>query len=167
MVSGFLGNGCTLPFGADIRWWADPNAHETRTASLALAGSLVAVAIVACMRTHVLLAAAAADAQGRPPSPRRSGADVLTRQEPQQGPARQSQRASVSLRELIDGGYVAFGDVQAFDGMELTISLAADETRPQEILIRVRLPNGSVIAQLADGSIQQVTRAALDRQDHK
>ena len=52
--------------------------------------------------------------------------------------------ASVSLRELITGGYIAASDVRALDGMEVTISLSADETHPQEILMRVRLPDGSV-----------------------
>src|SRR5262249_55665590 len=66
--------------------------------------------------------------------------------------------ASVSLRELVKGGYVAADDVRAFDGMDVTISLTADETRPQEILIRVRLPDGSVIAALGDGSAQQLPR---------
>ena len=61
--------------------------------------------------------------------------------------------ATVSLRELVGGGYIAAGDVRAFDGMDVTISLTANETHPQEILIRVRLPDGSVTALLADGSI--------------
>lgn len=58
----------------------------------------------------------------------------------------------MSLRELVRGGYVAANDVRAFDGMDVIISLAADETRPQDILIRVRMPDGSVIAAFADGS---------------
>ena len=63
--------------------------------------------------------------------------------------------ATVSLRELVSGGYIAAKEVQAFDGMEVTISLATDKTRAAEVLIRVRLPDGSEIAQLTDGSIQQ------------
>jgi len=66
----------------------------------------------------------------------------------------QRRPATVSLRELVSGGYIAASDVRAFDGMDVTISLTADETRPQEILIRVRLPDGSVTALLADGSVQ-------------
>ena len=65
---------------------------------------------------------------------------------------------SVSLRELVSGGYIAARDVRAFDGMEVTISLTADETHPQEILIRVRLSDGSVIALMADGSVQGLAK---------
>jgi len=72
--------------------------------------------------------------------------------------AGQALPTSVSLRELIGGGYIAASEVRAFDGMEVAISLAVDETRPQEILIRVRLPDGRVIASLADGSAQQLPR---------
>ncbi len=65
---------------------------------------------------------------------------------------------TVSLRELVSGGYIAAADLRAFDGMDVTISLTADEARPQEILIRVRMPDGSVTALLADGSIQGLRR---------
>jgi hypothetical protein len=61
---------------------------------------------------------------------------------------------SVSLRELVSGGYILARDVRAFDGMDVTISLTADETHPQDVLIRVRLSDGSVIALLTDGSVQ-------------
>jgi hypothetical protein len=66
----------------------------------------------------------------------------------------QSLPATVSLRELVSGGYIAASDVRAFDGMDVTISLTSDESHPQEILIRVRLPDGSVTAAMADGSVQ-------------
>jgi hypothetical protein len=66
--------------------------------------------------------------------------------------------AWVSVGELVAGGYIASSDVPAFDGMEFSFSLTPNETRPQDILIRVRLPDGSVIAQLGDGSIQQLPR---------
>jgi len=62
--------------------------------------------------------------------------------------------STVSLRELVSGGYVAASDVRAFDGMDVTISLTADESHPQEILMRIRLPDGSVTALMADGSVQ-------------
>src|SRR5919108_6464810 len=39
--------------------------------------------------------------------------------------------SSVSLRELVSGGYIAASDGRAFDGMDVTISLTADKTRPQ------------------------------------
>jgi hypothetical protein len=62
--------------------------------------------------------------------------------------------ATVDLRALVSGGYISASDVRAFDGMEVTISLKADEANPQEILMRVRLPDGSLTALMADGSVQ-------------
>ena len=70
----------------------------------------------------------------------------------------QSLPATVSLQELVSGGYIAASDVRAFDGMDVTISLTADKTQPQEILIRVRSPDGSVTALLADGRIQKLPK---------
>ena len=66
--------------------------------------------------------------------------------------------ATVSLRELVGSGYIAARDVRAFDGMDVTLSLAVDEIHPQEILMRVRLPDGSVIASMADGSVQKLRK---------
>jgi hypothetical protein len=60
---------------------------------------------------------------------------------------------SVSLRELISGGYVATNDVHAFDGMDVTISLSASDAYPQSILIHVRMPDGTQIVALSDGSV--------------
>ncbi len=120
---------------------------------VALAGWLVAVAIAACVAltaywqrqqpvfkdTSKLIAAVQAFSRDKT-----AGGQALS--------------GSVSLRELVSRGYIAASDVRAFDGMEVTISLAADETRPQKILIRVRLPDGTVIAGLADGSAQQIAK---------
>jgi len=61
---------------------------------------------------------------------------------------------TVSLRKLVNGGYISASEVRAFDGMEVTISLTVDAARPEEILMRVRLPDGSVTALMADGSVQ-------------
>ena len=65
--------------------------------------------------------------------------------------------ASVSLHELVSGGYIATNDVHAFDGMDVTISLASD-AYPQSILIHVRMSDGTEIAAMADGSVQQLPR---------
>jgi len=65
---------------------------------------------------------------------------------------------TVSLRELVSGAYIAAGDLRAFDGMDVPISLTAGEARPREILIRVRMPDGRVAALLADGSVQGLRR---------
>ncbi|MBI2925656.1 MAG: hypothetical protein HYY24_08125 [Verrucomicrobia bacterium] len=66
--------------------------------------------------------------------------------------------ASVSLQELIARGLLKADDVSGFRGLEVTVSLTADETRPQEILLRARLPDGHEVAVLADGSVQQLQR---------
>jgi hypothetical protein len=69
---------------------------------------------------------------------------------------------TVSLRALLDGGYIAASDVRAFEGMEVEISLAADETQPQQILISARSPDGSVTALMGDGSVQPMSPQRLD-----
>lgn len=53
---------------------------------------------------------------------------------------------------------IATNDARDLDNIEVTISLATDKTRPQEILIRVRLPDRSVTALMADGSVQALPR---------
>ena len=66
--------------------------------------------------------------------------------------------ASVSLHELTSGGYIATNDVRAFDGMDVTVSLAASDAYPQSVLIHVRMSDGTEIAAMADGSVQQLPR---------
>ena len=119
----------------------------------ALAGLLVAVGITVCValtsfwqRQQPVL---------KDPSKLVAAVQAFSRDKTEAG---QALPASVSLRELISGGYIAASEVRAFDGMEVTLSLTADETKPQNILIRVRLPDGSVIAQFADGSVHQLPR---------
>ena len=60
--------------------------------------------------------------------------------------------STVSLRELVSRGYISSNSVYAFEGMESTIWLTANETEPQKVLMSARLPDGSVSAVLADGS---------------
>jgi hypothetical protein len=66
---------------------------------------------------------------------------------------------AICVRDLVAGGYLEAANLQAFDGVEFTVNANADETRPQTILIRARLPDGRVIVVLGDGSAQQVTPA--------
>lgn len=66
--------------------------------------------------------------------------------------------ATVSLQDLVDRGLLAEADVAGFAGLDLNVSLAVDETRPQEVLIRARLPDGQEVVALADGSVQQLRR---------
>ena len=70
---------------------------------------------------------------------------------------------SVALSELIRKGYITRDEVRAFDGMDVTFSLTADETRPQSVLVRARLPDGSTVIVLGDGSAQQVSPKAASR----
>lgn len=69
----------------------------------------------------------------------------------------------VSLSELIKSGYVSPGDVHAFDGMEVLISLHPSEKQPGCILVSARLPDGTVNALLADGSVQQLSARKFEQ----
>jgi hypothetical protein len=62
---------------------------------------------------------------------------------------------SVSLRELVSRGYISTNSVHAFEGMETKIWLLASPGVPDSVLMSARLPDGTVNAALADGSIQQ------------
>jgi hypothetical protein len=66
--------------------------------------------------------------------------------------------ASVSLRDLVASRYVSAEDVRAFDGMDVTVYPMTNDTDPNSILIRVRMPDGTQIAAMGDGSIQQLPR---------
>jgi hypothetical protein len=61
--------------------------------------------------------------------------------------------ASVSLTELISHGFLGAEDVKPFAHTDVRILLTADESRPSRILIEARLPDGTRIAGLADGSV--------------
>ena len=65
--------------------------------------------------------------------------------------------ASVSLQELINRRLLTTSDVSGFNGMDVTVNLSADDSHPQDILIRARLANGQEIVALADGSVQQLS----------
>jgi hypothetical protein len=64
----------------------------------------------------------------------------------------------ISLQDLLRGGYLTTNDVRAFEGVEVTLSTQADESHPQMILARARMPDGQLICLLADGSIQGMSR---------
>jgi len=63
--------------------------------------------------------------------------------------------SSVSLGELVSRGYISTNSVQAFEGLEARIWLSVNPAEPQSVLMSARLPDGSVNAALADGSVQQ------------
>jgi hypothetical protein len=62
--------------------------------------------------------------------------------------------ATVSLPDLTREGFFDPKRAAAFDGYEVTVSLTADEHRPQGVLMRVRLPKGDELVVLCDGSVQ-------------
>ena len=66
--------------------------------------------------------------------------------------------ASVSLQELVTGGFLRSEDIKPFGTAEVTISLTKDETHPSQILIQARMPDGSRMAGLADGSVAQLRK---------
>ena len=65
---------------------------------------------------------------------------------------------SVSLNDLVVGGYLSTNEIRAFEGIEVTISTEAKGTNSGNILIHARLPDGSVVALLGDGSVQQLQK---------
>jgi hypothetical protein len=67
----------------------------------------------------------------------------------------QSMPASVSLNDLVSGGYISSNSVSAFQGMETKVWLRANPAMLNSFLMSARLPDGSISAALADGSVQQ------------
>jgi hypothetical protein len=66
--------------------------------------------------------------------------------------------AWVSVKELITRGLLNEADVRGLSGINVSVSLSADESSPQDVLVRARLPDGHEIVALGDGSVQQVRR---------
>jgi hypothetical protein len=73
----------------------------------------------------------------------------------------QSLPASITLRDLTDGGYISPEYAHKLGGINLTIFPSAGETNPQSILMRARMSDGSEIVALADGSTQVLTTNAV------
>jgi hypothetical protein len=70
----------------------------------------------------------------------------------------QAMPESVELHDLLAKGWLQADDVKGFAGMEVTISLTVDESHPQDVMMRVRMQDGSEVVTLADGSVQSVAR---------
>jgi hypothetical protein len=62
--------------------------------------------------------------------------------------------ASVTLEELIQLGFLKEADVSGFAGMQVSVNLHADPKRPQDVLLRARLQDGTELITLADGTVQ-------------
>lgn len=74
--------------------------------------------------------------------------------------------SSVSLSTLTNQGFLDIAECGPFAGLDVTISLVADERRPQDVLMQVRYPDGTATVTLADGSVQSIPAeraAALPR----
>jgi hypothetical protein len=65
---------------------------------------------------------------------------------------------SVTLRELVDGGFVSGDDARAFADMEVTVFPRARTNDSRSTLIHVKLPGGDEMALMADGSVRQLTK---------
>ena len=66
--------------------------------------------------------------------------------------------SSVTLQDLVGGGYVSTNEVRDLGGADVTFHPTVSESDPQAILVSVRMPNGSQIAAFAYGSIAQLLR---------
>lgn len=66
--------------------------------------------------------------------------------------------AEVTLKELLAKGYMKADEVKSLAGLDVTIYPEVDVSHPQDILIRVRMSDGSAVALMADGSVQSMAR---------
>jgi len=67
--------------------------------------------------------------------------------------------ATVTLQDLVAKGPLSPADVSGFAGMEVTVSLTPKDDRyPQEVLMSVRLKDGSEMVAWEDSSVHQVSR---------
>ena len=71
--------------------------------------------------------------------------------------------SSVSVRELVDGGYITPKMARRFAGAQVVLPHLPTqpqllESAPQQVLISLRLPDGRETVMTADGSIHQIPR---------
>jgi hypothetical protein len=67
--------------------------------------------------------------------------------------------ASVTLRDLVSGGYISSSDARSLDGADVTFYPTNEsESNPDAILVRVRTSDGSQIVALADGSVSLLAK---------
>jgi len=63
--------------------------------------------------------------------------------------------STVSLAELVSGGYLPTNEVATFAGKEVFVSLGiVAPSEPEAVLIRVRMTNGRDVVVMGDGSVQ-------------
>ena len=66
--------------------------------------------------------------------------------------------ATVALQDLLAKGLLTPADAGDFVGMDVTVSLTASEQHPTDVLMRVRMKDGSQFVALTDGSVQELPR---------
>jgi len=71
---------------------------------------------------------------------------------------------TVTLRSLVRLGHLRSEEARAFEGVELVFHTDADATRPNMILAEARMPDGSFLVLLGDGSVQQLSQERYDEQ---
>ena len=65
---------------------------------------------------------------------------------------------SLTLRDLVSGGYIGTNDVLGLDGGDVTFYPKASERDAKAVLVQVRMSDGKRVVALTDGSIQQLPR---------
>jgi uncharacterized protein YpmB len=75
-----------------------------------------------------------------------------------QAAAGQASSVAMSVPDLVKSGYLSSSDAKIFAGMDVTLTVTGDVNRPENILIQIRLDDGSVIAQRANGAIQDLNK---------
>lgn len=65
---------------------------------------------------------------------------------------------SVQLDELVAHGFLKPEDVAAFRGLDAAVLLTSPNLGPKTLLMRVRFPDGTYLALLADGTVQSMAR---------
>ncbi len=61
---------------------------------------------------------------------------------------------SVPLAELIDHGWIHRTDAGLFASLDVVLDPNPDESQPGGTLVRIRLPDATLLAALVDGSVQ-------------
>jgi len=69
---------------------------------------------------------------------------------------------SVTIDDLVQSGYLQPADARIFKGVSIVVFGAADETTSQNLLVAALLPDGNIVAVMADGSVQHITRARYE-----
>ena len=70
--------------------------------------------------------------------------------------------ATVALHDLMAKGLLRPDDVSGFSGMDVSVSLTANASQPHDVLMRVRMQDGSQIVVWTDGSVLSSGKIKLD-----